>query len=64
MTYHQLTEGQRYTISQLPKARHRVAEIARILGRPPSTIYGEHQRNTQERSEGRLRRSGRPHHEA
>lgn len=79
MTYHQLTEHERYLISKLRKAGHRVTEIARILGRHPSTIYREYQRNStqvrscltycpskaQERRNGRLRRSRRgAHHDA
>lgn len=79
MTYHQLTEPERYLISQLRKAGHRVPEIARVLERHPSTIYREYQRNStqvrsrltycpskaQERRNGRLRRSRRgPHHDA
>ncbi|MGQ4584274.1 IS30 family transposase [Lysobacter sp. F60174L2] len=79
MTYYQLTEPERYLISKLRKAGHRVAEIARILERHPSTIYREYQRNStqirdrvtycpskaQERRNGRLRRSRRgPRHEA
>ena len=73
MTYHQLTEHERYLIAALRKAGHRVAEIARIVGRHPSTIYREYQRNgtqvrrswvycpskAQERRNGRLRRSRR-----
>ena len=46
MTYYQLTEPERYLISKLRKAGHRVAEIARILERHPSTIYREYQRNS------------------
>jgi len=79
MKYHQLTEHERYLISRLRKAGHPVAEIARVLGRHPSTIYREYQRNStqvrncltycpskaQERRNGRLRRSRRgPRHEA
>ena len=77
MTYHQLTEHERYLISKLRKSGHCVAEIARVLGRHRSTIYREYQRNStqvrncltycpskaQERRNGRLRRSrrGRQH---
>lgn len=79
MTYHQLTEHERYLISQLRKAGHAVAEMARILGRHRSTIYRETTRNStqvearvtycpskaQERRNGRLRRSRRgPRHAA
>lgn len=79
MKYHQLTEHERYLISSLRKAGHPVAEIARVLGRHPSTIYREYRRNStqvrncltycpskaQERRNGRLRRSRRgPRHEA
>lgn len=45
MTYHQLTEPERYLISQLRKAGRGVAEIAGILGRHRSTIYRECRRN-------------------
>lgn len=79
MTYHQLTERERYLISRLRKAGHRAGEIARILDRHRSTIYREYRRNStqvrryliycpskaQERRNGRLRRSRRgPHHAA
>ena len=79
MTYHQLTEHERYLISALRKAKHRVADIARILQCHRSTIYREFRRNStqvgacltycpskaQERRNGRLRRSRRgPCHEA
>lgn len=79
MTYYQLTEHERYLISRLRKAGQRVAEIARILERHPSTIYREYQRNStqvrncltycpskaQERRNGRLHRSRRgPCHKA
>lgn len=79
MTYHQLTEPERYTISKLRMSGHSVAEIARILGRHRSTIYREYERNSvqvrkyliycpskaQEQRNGRLRRSrlGRQHHD-
>jgi IS30 family transposase len=78
MTYHQLTEPERYLISKLRKADHGVAEIARILGRHRSTIYRECSRNAthhvargltvycpskaQEQRNGRLRRSRRGPH--
>ena len=79
MTYHQLTEPERYLISRLRKTGHGVAEMARILGRHRSTIYRECARNStlirtcttycpskaQEHRNGRLRRSRRgPHHDA
>lgn len=79
MTYHQLTERERYLISRLRKAGHRVGEIARILERHRSTIYREYRRNStqvrryliycpskaQERRNGRLRRNRRgPRHAA
>lgn len=73
MTYRQLTEHERYTISKLRKAGHSVSEIAQILERHRSTIYREYERNStqvrscltycpskaQERRNGRLRRSRR-----
>lgn len=77
MKYCQLTQDERYLISQLRKAKRSVAEIAEILGRHRSTIYREINRNltpcpkgghycwskAQERRNGRLRRSRRgPHH--
>lgn len=78
MTYHQLTEPERYLISQLRKTDHGVAEIARILGRHRSTIYRECRRNAtqhvvrgltvycpskaQQQRNGRLRRSRRGPH--
>lgn len=78
MTYHQLTEPERYLISQLRKAGRGVAEIAMIMGRHRSTIYRECSRNAthhvkrglmvycpskaQEQRNGRLRRSRRGPH--
>lgn len=78
MTYHQLTEHERYLISRLRKAGHGPSEVAGILGRHRSTIHREYKRNStqvrncmtycpskaQEHRNGRLRRSRRgPHHE-
>lgn len=78
MTYYQLTEPERYLISQLRKAGRGVAEIAEIMGRHRSTIYRECSRNAthhvkrgltvycpskaQEQRNGRLRRSRRGPH--
>jgi transposase, IS30 family len=78
MTYHQLTEPERYLISQLRKAGRGVAEIAEIMERHRSTIYRECSRNAthhvkrgltvycpskaQEQRNGRLRRSRRGPH--
>lgn len=78
MTYHQLTEPERYLISRLRKTGHGVTEIGRILGRHRSTIYRECSRNAtqhvarglttycpskaQEQRNGRLRRSRRGPH--
>lgn len=78
MTYHQLTEPERYLISQLRKAGQGVAEIARVLDRHRSTIYRECRRNAtqhvargltvycpskaQQQRNGRLRRSRRGPH--
>lgn len=45
MSYHQLTENERYQIYMMKKAGHRQKEIAGLLGRSPSTISRELQRN-------------------
>jgi transposase, IS30 family len=45
MSYHQLTENERYQIYALKKAGHRQYEIADLLGRNPSTVSRELQRN-------------------
>jgi len=45
MSYHQLTENERYQIYVMKKAGHRQNEIADLLGRSPSTISRELQRN-------------------
>ena len=77
MTYCQLTEPERYTISRLRRKGYSVTEISKILGRHRSTIYREVSRNSttrgerltycpskaQKRRNGKLRRSrrGRQH---
>jgi IS30 family transposase len=43
--YHQLTSGERYALSALRRQGCSQAEIARTLGRHPSTISREIQRN-------------------
>jgi len=43
--YTQLTQEERYQIHALMKAGHEQAEVARILGRSPSTISRELRRN-------------------
>ena len=45
MAYHQITREERYIIWALRRKEVTVAEIARTLGRHPSTIYREVQRN-------------------
>ncbi|MEX2964753.1 transposase, partial [Microbulbifer sp. TYP-18] len=45
MSYHQLTEEERYQIYVLLKAEHNQKEIAALLGRSPSTISRELKRN-------------------
>ena len=45
MSYHQLTENERYQIYVMKKAGHRQNEIADLLGRSPSTISRELRRN-------------------
>ena len=45
MSYHQLTEEERYQIYVLLKAKHSQKEIAALLGRSPSTISRELRRN-------------------
>lgn len=71
MTYHQLTEGERYKIAALRRAGLNQSEIARQLGRHRSTISREVRRNAarldgayraekaQERTNGRRSRSRR-----
>ena len=44
--YHQLTSEERYALSALRKQGHTQAEIARALGRNPSTISREVRRNS------------------
>jgi IS30 family transposase len=43
--YHQLTSGERYALSALRKQGYSQAEIARALGRHPSTVSREIRRN-------------------
>jgi transposase, IS30 family len=45
MSYNQLTESERYQIYALKKAGHIQEDIARLLGRSPSTISRELRRN-------------------
>jgi IS30 family transposase len=45
MSYHQITCEERYTISTLRKQGYKPSKIAQYLGRHPSTIYREIQRN-------------------
>ena len=52
MTYIQITSAERYAISMLRKHGHTQAEIARLLGRHPSTISRELGRNAW-RTDGR-----------
>lgn len=46
MSYHQLTENERYQIYSLKKAGHSQAKIAELLARHPATISRELRRNT------------------
>ena len=46
MSYHQLTENERYQIYALKKAGHSQKEIATTLGRSPSTVSRELRRNS------------------
>jgi len=78
MTYCQLTEPERYTISRLRRKGYSVTEISKILDRHRSTIYREVSRNSttrgarwtycpskaQKRRNGKLRRSRRGRHHA
>lgn len=78
MTYCQLTEPERYTISRLRRKGYSVAQISKILDRHRSTIYREVSRNLSPRGERltycpsqaqkhrnfRLRRSRRGRHHA
>jgi IS30 family transposase len=43
--YHQLTQEERYHITFLSRRGHSIREIARQLGRSPSTISREQKRN-------------------
>jgi IS30 family transposase len=43
--YHQLSQGELYTINILLQHRESIANIAHVLGRSPSTIYRERSRN-------------------
>ena len=52
MTYHQLTERERYTLSMLRIARYSVTKISQVLGRHRSTIYREVSRNSTTRDGG------------
>jgi len=52
MTYNQITDGERYTISMLRIARYSVTEISKVLGRHRSTIYREVSRNSTTRDAG------------
>lgn len=54
-SYRQLTSGERYALSALRKQGHTQAEIARALGRHPSTICREVRRNSKDRT-GRVYR--------
>lgn len=45
MSYHQFTSDERYTLARLRQQHFSQAEIARILGRHPSTISRELKRN-------------------
>ena len=45
MGYHQLTQGERYTIARMRARRHSMREIANCLGRSASTISRELWRN-------------------
>jgi transposase, IS30 family len=48
MRYHQLTSDERYTLACLRRKHYSQAEIARVLGRHPSTISRELRRNRRE----------------
>ena len=56
-TYRQLTSGERYALSALRKQGCTQAEIARSLGRSPSTISREVRRNSRDQG-GRVYRPG------
>jgi transposase, IS30 family len=72
--YHQLSQGERYTINILLQHRESIPNIARVLGRAPSTVYRERSRNrsthdnfyraecAQELANGRRRRVRRGSH--
>ena len=49
MSYHQLTSEERYALSMLRKQGFSQAEIARALGRHPSTISREVRRNQRQK---------------
>jgi transposase, IS30 family len=55
--YHQLTEPERYTLSVLHRDGQSLRAIARLLGRSPSTISREVQRNRCHRTDGAYRPS-------
>ena len=70
MTYRQITPEERYMIAQCRRRRMSVAEMAKLLGRHPSSIYRELARNcskqrryrcskAQEKTNGRRSRSRR-----
>lgn len=48
MRYHQLTSDERHTLAALRQRHYSQAEIARVLGRHPSTISRELRRNRRE----------------
>jgi transposase, IS30 family len=48
MKYHQLTSEERYTLACLRRKHYSQAEIARVLGRHPSTVSRELRRNRRE----------------
>ena len=74
MKYFQITSGERYTLGALHTQGFNQAEIARLLGRHPSTVGRELRRNStrfdgayrhskaQERTGGRRSRSRRNRH--
>ena len=47
-TYHQLTPGERYALSALRKQGLSQSQIARTLGRAPSTVSREVRRNSKD----------------
>ena len=48
MRYHQLTSEERYALAHMRQSHYSQAEIARVLGRHPSTISRELRRNRRE----------------